>query len=94
MSGDQQTLSILVQVEGKGSNAVGVAQIPVETMRANLRSATALLAEVFSDIREVGKYELSEVEVGVEITAEGGVQFIGTAKVSGSGSITLKFKKP
>jgi len=94
MSTDQETLPILVQIPAKGGRAVGVAAIPVATMRANLQSATALLAEVFSDVRQVGNYELSEVEVGVEITAEGGVQFIGTATVSGSGSITLKFKKP
>ena len=94
MDTDQPTLPILVSVEGKGGGAVGVAVIPVTTLRENLRSATSLLAEAFSDIREVGNYQLAEVELGVEITAEGGVQFIGTAKMSGSGSITLKFKKP
>ena len=94
MAMDERTLPILVRLEGKGGDSLGVAVIPVATLRENLRSATSLLSEAFSEIREVGNYELSEVAVGVEITAEGGVQFIGTAKLSGSGSITLKFKKP
>lgn len=93
MTADQGSLLILVEVVGKGGGAVGVADIPVEALRANFRSATSLLAEALADIRQVGQFELQEVEVGVEVSSEGGVQFIGTAKVSGSGSIKLTFKK-
>ena len=53
-----------------------------------------MLAEAFQDIRQVGEFSLSEVSIELEVTAEGGVAFIGTAKVSGSGSITLKFNPP
>lgn len=94
MTTELKTLPILVDVGGKGGGAVGIAEIPIATLRENLKSATALLSEVLRDVREVGSYELSELAVGVEITAEGGIQFIGTTKVSGSGSITLKFRKP
>lgn len=94
MTTNQQMLPVLVEIVGKGGGSIGVAQISVATLRENLHSATSMLAQALSDIRGVGDFELAEVEVGVEISAEGGVQFIGTSKVSGSGSITLTFKKP
>jgi hypothetical protein len=86
-------ISFLVEVTGKGGGAFGVASIPVETLRANFREATQMLSEALGDIHNVGTFELQEVEVGVEVSAEGGVQFVGTAKVAGSGSIKLKFTK-
>lgn len=94
MTANQDSIPILVEVIGKGGGAVGVADIPVETLRTNFRSATSLLSDALADIRQVGQFELQEVEVGVEVSAEGGVQFIGTAKVSGSGTIKLTFKRP
>jgi len=87
------TLCFLVEVTGKGGGAFGVASIPVETLRANFRECTQMLSEALGDIHNVGTFELQEVEVGVEVSAEGGVQFVGTAKVAGSGSIKLKFTK-
>ncbi len=94
MTTDETKLPILVEVAGKGGSGVGVAAIPVATLEANFHSATSLLSKALSGIQQVGQFELHEVEVGVEVSAEGGVQFIGTAKVSGSGTIKLKFKKP
>jgi len=35
---------------------------------------------------------LKTVTVAVEVSAEGGVSFIGTAKASGKGAITLTFE--
>lgn len=87
-------LSFVVEVSSKGGGAVGVARIPVETLRANFRDATRLLSEAMRDIHNVGTFELQEVEVAVEVSAEGGVEFIGTAKVAGTGSIKMKFIKP
>jgi hypothetical protein len=94
--GDIRTLPIVVAIEAKGGrgSAVGVADVPIERLRDNLRSAISLLAEAFQDIHKVGQYSLSEVAIELEVGAEGGVSFIGTAKVSGSGSITLKFSPP
>jgi hypothetical protein len=86
---------MVVEVDVKGGRgAVGVADVPVDALRANLNAATASLAEAFRDIRKVGEFQLAEVEIGIEVTAEGGVQFIGTAKVGGSASISLKFAQP
>jgi len=83
----------VLDVKG-GRGAIGVTDVPVDALRANLKAATSTLAEAFRDIRKVGDFELSEVTIEVEVTAEGGVQFIGTAKVSGSGSISMKFTQP
>ena len=91
-----QTVPMVVEVlDVKGGRgAIGVTDVPVDALRANLKAATSTLAEAFRDIRKVGDFELSEVTIEVEVTAEGGVQFIGTAKVSGSGSISMKFTQP
>lgn len=90
-----ETLPMVVEIDVKGGRgAVGLAEVPVDTLRANLKAATSSLAEVFSDIRQVGNFQLSEVTIEVEVSAEGGVNFIGTAKVGGSGSISLKFTQP
>jgi hypothetical protein len=92
---DTRTLPMVVEVEVKGGRgAIGIAEIPIDTLRENLKSATSLLAEAFQDIRQVGHFCLSEVSIELEVGAEGGVSFIGTAKVSGSGSISLKFTPP
>jgi hypothetical protein len=93
---DSRTLPMVVAVDAKGGawGAVGVADVPIDKLRDSLRSATSLLAEAFQDIRQVGQYSLSEVSIELEVSAEGGVSLIGTAKVSGSGSITLKFSPP
>ena len=91
----EQAIPMIVEVDVKGGRgAVGLAEIPVDTLRTNLKAATSSLAEAFRDIRQVGDFQLSEVTVEVEVSAEGGVQFIGTAKVAGSGSISLKFTRP
>lgn len=89
------TLPMIVEVDVKGGRgAVGLAEVPLDTLRANLKAATSSIAEVFSDIRQVGNFQLSEVEIAVEVTAEGGIHFIGTTKIGGSGSISLKFTQP
>jgi hypothetical protein len=67
--------------------------IPFDTaeLAASMRGLTAQLGELFSDVRAVGGYELQEVQVGLEVSAEGGFNLIGTAKAGGKGAITLTF---
>jgi hypothetical protein len=92
---DNRTLPMIVEVDAKGlRGAVGVADVPIDRLRDSLKSATSLLAEALQDIRQVGQYCLSEVSIELEVSAEGGVSFVATTKVSGSGSITLKFSPP
>jgi hypothetical protein len=73
---------------------VALREIPVEQLKDNLSKVSHALMKVLADIKSVGNFELSEVEVQVEITAEGGVQFIGSSKIGGKGGIKLKFAKP
>lgn len=66
-------------------------RIPVETLQENLGKLCQQVGTVVSHARQVGDFKLKEVTVQVEITAEGGVEMIGTAKVGGKGAITLTF---
>jgi hypothetical protein len=77
------------EIFGRGSSAV----IPFDTaeLAASLRGLTNQLGELFGDLRAVGEYELQEVQVGLEISAEGGFNLIGSAKAGGKGAITLTF---
>jgi Trypsin-co-occurring domain 1 len=91
---DDGQIPFVVEVTTKGVSGVAKALVPVDELRRSLRAATAKLGEAFEDIRRVGQFELAEVTLGLEVGVEGGVHFIGTSKVSGSGSITLKFSPP
>jgi hypothetical protein len=73
---------------------VALREISVDKLRENLQRVSWALLNVLADIKSVGEFELSEVEIGVEITAEGGVEFIGSSKVGGKGAIKLKFSRP
>ena len=86
-----ETVKFLVAANAKGPNLRAI-DVPIEKLKANLEKATAGLSAVFQDIIEIGRFQLKEVEIGVEIGAEGGVEFIGTATASGKASITLIFK--
>jgi hypothetical protein len=86
-----ETVPFIVQTQSKGISLRAV-EIPIDTLKANLAKATAALGTAFESIVKVGQFELQEVEIGVEVGAEGGVEFIGTATASGKASITLKFR--
>src|SRR5256885_16557180 len=86
-----ETITFLVAATAKGSNLRAI-EVPIAKLKANLAQATAGLSAVFEDIVDVGRFELQEVEIGVEIGAEGGIEFIGTATASGKASIKLTFK--
>ena len=67
--------------------------IPFDTsdLAASLQDLTGELSTLFADIRRVGQFELEQVQVGLEISAEGGFNLIGSAKAGGKGAITLTF---
>jgi len=79
-------------LSGDGTHVV-LRGIPVDRLRENLSKVSDALLKVLADIKSVGAFELAEVEVGVEITAEGGVNFIGSSKVGGKAAIKLRFSK-
>jgi hypothetical protein len=67
--------------------------IPFDTAElvASLRGLSDQLGDLFGGLRAVAGYELQEVQVGLEISAEGGFNLIGSAKAGGKGAITLTF---
>lgn len=68
--------------------------IPVEALKKNLQSVSEAMLEALAGMKSVGDFRLEEVSLQAEITAEGGVQLIGSSKIGAKGAITLKFVVP
>jgi hypothetical protein len=76
----------------RGEREVAARLIPVDALRENVSAAVAALRSVFDELtQDAGRMRLREVQVGFEVTATGGVNFIGTAEVGAKGAITLTF---
>ena len=71
-----------------------IKELSTETLKKSLGQLSSSLSEIFDDLRTVGNAELSQVQVEVEINAEGGGSLIGTAKAGISGAISLTFDIP
>jgi hypothetical protein len=75
-----------------GTGAVVPAEIPVERLKASLSDLVAKLRAATASLAAKGDgLSLKELEVGVELTAEGGVSLIGTAKAGVTASLKLTF---
>jgi len=70
---------------------IGFREIPTQQLKENLSKVCQGVAETLSEIKRVGDFKLKEVTIQVEVTAEGGIELIGTAKMGGKGAITLTF---
>ena len=70
-----------------------VAQIDADILRRSLSGLTGQITGLFEDIKAVGDYQLKEVQVQLEINAEGGVSLIGSVKAGAKGAITLTFSR-
>jgi len=68
-----------------------VAEIDVDTLKQSLSRLTGQLDSLFQDLKAVGSFKLDQVEVSLEISAEGGVALIGTAKAGASEAVKLAF---
>ncbi|MEJ2743844.1 MAG: hypothetical protein P8176_15590 [Gammaproteobacteria bacterium] len=69
----------------------GVRQLPTDRLAESLCDIRASLDEVFSSIQEVGHFKLTEIQLTLELTAEGGFALIGLAKAGAKGGVTLSF---
>jgi len=75
-----------------GTGAVVSAEIPVEQLKANLSDLVAKLRAATTSLAAKGDgLSLKELEVGIELAAEGGVSLIGTAKAGVTASLKLTF---
>jgi hypothetical protein len=94
-----KTLPIYVsedsEVEGKGilspSGEAVLRHLPISELNSNLAEVCGSFLEVLEGIRQVGRFRLQTAKVNVEVSAEGGIEFIGTAKLGGKGAIELTF---
>lgn len=88
-SADDDTMGLFRRADGDS----GVALIPVDRLRDNLAKTADTLRKAFAEFRgDLGDLRLNEVQVGLEVSATGGVHLIGTAGVKGA--ITLVFRVP
>jgi hypothetical protein len=84
---DSDTMTIF----RRGDGETGVSLIPVDALRANLARTSKTFRKAFEEFSgDFGALQLNEVQVGLEISATGGVHLIGTAGVKGA--ITLIFR--
>lgn len=65
-----------------------------ETLQANLSRFLQAMQKTFTDAPvQLGHYRLDEIEIAVEVSAEGEVSLLGNGgKVGGKGTLTLKLK--
>ena len=90
-SDDQDTMGRLFR---RSDADVIVKDIPVRTLRDNLRVTVEMLRSLFDDLTdESSAVQLHEAQVGFEVSASGGIQLIGTAEVGAKGAITLVFRR-
>lgn len=70
-----------------------IKKFSVSELKSQVRDLSSDLNELFSDLSNTGKFQLDTIDVGLEISSEGGVNLIGHATVGASASIQLSFKK-
>jgi hypothetical protein len=70
-----------------------VRDLPTEKLRENLNKVCQGVATMLKDVKQVGGFQLKQVTIQVEVSAEGGVELVGTAKLGGKGAITLTFSE-
>jgi hypothetical protein len=77
-----------------GNGSVVPVDIPVERLKANLGDLVAKLRAATTNLTaKADGLSLRELEVGIELTAEGGVNLIGTAKAGVTASLKLTFAR-
>ena len=75
----------------QSSNRILTTPMDTGTIKNSLSTFSSEIGSILQDVQTNGDFQLSEVELKVELSAEGGVTLIGTAKAGITGAITLKF---
>ncbi|NEP20237.1 MAG: hypothetical protein F6J97_25690 [Leptolyngbya sp. SIO4C1] len=69
--------------------------LDAKALQTQMQSMIAVVNDLFAQAQTSGGLELSEVELSVEINAEGQISLVGNGgKLGNSGGITLKFVRP
>jgi hypothetical protein len=100
MSGEK--ISVIVEVQDSGEETKGLfggsrraerRELSIETLQNELKAETEKLLAVLDGVPAKAGWKLDEVEVGVDISAESGVSFIGTATFGATASFKLRFSR-
>jgi hypothetical protein len=76
-----------------GDVEIRTVSVPAHRLRDGLVRACTTLVSVLDDVGSATTgMKLREAQVHFEVTASGGVQFVGTAEMKGTGGITLIFR--
>lgn len=67
-------------------------KLPVDKLRKEFLDVRDGLSELFKDVDYVGDFKLKKITMGIEISVEGGINIIATAKAGGKGTINLTFE--
>lgn len=78
-------------IVNRGVDAV-IAEIDAGLLKTNVEQLGNEVATLFEGIRKGQGFRLKKVEVGLEISAEGGVNLIGTMKAGAKAAIKLTFE--
>ena len=77
-----------------GDIKIALREIPAHVLRESLSRTISTLSSVLGDIADESLgMPLQEVQIGVEVSASGGIQLVGTAQAGTTGAITLVFRK-
>lgn len=96
----EKTVTILVREGHETAGSKGLfdhdgafvkSDISIATLRKNITEEIDKLISIFDSIEARDQWKPTELEVGLEISAEGGVSFIGTATVAANASVKIKF---
>lgn len=103
---NEPTLPFWVSYDGQGeepgdsmglfgdSGEAALRNVPLGPLRKNLADAVDALQQLFTDVAaRGGPLPLREAHLSFQVTAGGGVQFIGTAQMQSSRGIVLVFKQ-
>jgi len=78
----------------RGDETIVLRQIPARIFRESLSRTITMLSSVLGEIADESLgMPLKEVQIGVEVTASGGIQLVGTAQAGTTGAITLVFRR-
>jgi len=79
---------------GGGDSEARLRSVPLGPLRKNLAEAVDALQQVFTEAAaRGGPLPLREAHLSFQVTASGGVQFVGTAQAQRSHGIMLVFKQ-
>ena len=65
--------------------------LDIDKLRESITNLSDQISSILQNVKKIGDFRLNQVQVSVEISAEGGVALIGSAKAAAKGAIVLTF---